>query len=576
MSAILAILLMLSSALLFVPHANANMPQVPGTAADALKIGWYNTTSHAWQFVDQAHPLIYLNPPHSAAGEKITVSVWVINVTELFSFSTGFYWDTTCFDVLAKADAKEGGFLSNHGVDELQSVPEVLDHTLGYISWGWSLLDTALAKTGSGPLLNVTLTTLPGAYPYTGTSPGTAVVMADLTITDFDPAESVLLWTDGTTEITPSANHVYDGYFILAVPPPPPPHGPTAAFTYTPSAPKTTDMMHFDGSSSTPGWDGSNTLPIIDYYWDWGDGSHENHAIPTADHQYASDGLKTVTLTVTDSAQETDSVPHSFTVTLPQLGCVLDVKSQTWRYIDPITLQGVAYGLDWNTTAELFRPGDLVQLFATTVYNLDPVQDQLVSYLVYTKLGDVLVAGSARSNSVGLAEIDFRIPWPCTGVETEFGLWHVYVTWEIGTNSGLPPFAKTQNDTLWFNVGWGVWSDAQIIAPLPGDAFYKDTHFDVKYNLHNDYGVSVCVLSTVTVYDDLMVPIGFSRLWVTMNPHSSEVVTQTEYIPKWAFCGTGTVKCDEFTTWPDQLGTAWGPEQVGNFQILHTYTPADP
>lgn len=105
---------------------------------------------------------------------------------------------------------------------------------------------------------------------------------------------------------------------------------------------------HFDGSASTPG---------VSHEWDFGDGSPAA-AGPVQEHTYATSGVFTVTLTVTDSSGQTDSASRpvvippgaAFTVSCDSLDCTFDasasspgVASYAWSFgHDGATGTGVA------------------------------------------------------------------------------------------------------------------------------------------------------------------------------------------------------------------------------------------
>jgi PKD repeat protein len=73
--------------------------------------------------------------------------------------------------------------------------------------------------------------------------------------------------------------------------------------------------VNFTGSDSYDP-DGS----VVDYSWDFGDGSVSNAANPS--HSYTSTGQYTTTLTVTDDSGETNSASTIITVTDSQAGCI--------------------------------------------------------------------------------------------------------------------------------------------------------------------------------------------------------------------------------------------------------------
>jgi len=560
MSAILAILLMLSGAV-FVPHAFAQTP------ANSVVC---NPAATSWTY-----------PAHAPGGPGDTWTMYadVDGVTNLFSFQIGFYFDAAAVEILS---VTESGFLSNSGVDTVLAFPGTIDNVNGIVTpYGWSLVNTAQAKsTPVGTFqhlitvqarINPTL-----SPPHTGIFPGSPVPMMDLTTVDGDPVELILIYNDGVSDISPTEGSLVDGMFTLTVPGPTP---PVAQFTISFPPYYVFVEETYDASSSLPGFDGINILPIVNYHWDFGDGTIVDTPNPIYLYAHTVAGPYTITLVVTDSGSQV-SDPYSLQKTVGEApsGCVLDVFTQGWRYIDPTTYTGVPQGKGPGYGAELFRPGDYVQLYATTVYNGDPVQGQLVSYEVHDNNGILVLAGVAQSDENGYALYEFRIPWPCppAGAESLFGTWSVYVTWEIGTNDpNEPPFAKTQNDTLTFNVGWGIWSDG-----LSADKaeYLKSEMVIIKVNIHNDYTIPIDVLCTADIFDDLMVPIGGVAYVFQTFPGSSvtEVTFGGIHVEKWAFAGLGTVKANEFSAWPSAMGTAFCPEQVAFFTILKTFTPPDP
>ena len=74
------------------------------------------------------------------------------------------------------------------------------------------------------------------------------------------------------------------------------PQGPTASFTYSPSAPMPGDVITFDASLSY-----ASSGTIVSYTWDFGDGAVVTVASPTVTHSYIIDGTYTVQLTVVDT-----------------------------------------------------------------------------------------------------------------------------------------------------------------------------------------------------------------------------------------------------------------------------------
>jgi PKD repeat protein len=77
------------------------------------------------------------------------------------------------------------------------------------------------------------------------------------------------------------------------------PGGLSAAFSVSPSDPAPNTDVSFNAAIST------SADPIVSYKWDYGDTHGETKTVPTASHQYTTEGTFTVTLTVTDSKGRT-------------------------------------------------------------------------------------------------------------------------------------------------------------------------------------------------------------------------------------------------------------------------------
>jgi endoglycosylceramidase len=93
------------------------------------------------------------------------------------------------------------------------------------------------------------------------------------------------------------------------------PHGPMAYFDYSPIAPNPNDIIAFNASGSSPGWNGTHNVPIVSYEWDFGGGVTATGVVVY--HNYTSEGSYTVTLTVTDSRGWWDTESKTVTVRKP-------------------------------------------------------------------------------------------------------------------------------------------------------------------------------------------------------------------------------------------------------------------
>lgn len=95
---------------------------------------------------------------------------------------------------------------------------------------------------------------------------------------------------------------------IVVTAPQPGNQPPTAAFTFTPSAPVAGSPVSFNASSSTDP-DGA----IVQYTWSFGDGGSGSGAAPS--HAYTTAGSYTATLTVVDNTGASDSSSLGVAVT---------------------------------------------------------------------------------------------------------------------------------------------------------------------------------------------------------------------------------------------------------------------
>ena len=116
-------------------------------------------------------------------------------------------------------------------------------------------------------------------------------------------------------------------YFTIALP-----YGPKAEFTATPETAKVGEIVKFDASTSQPGWNGTHTMPITEYQWDFGDGNKTTTTAPTIYHSYKTAGNYYVILTVyaPGATPETDTITHRVTiVSVPVGGYSIPIQVRT-------------------------------------------------------------------------------------------------------------------------------------------------------------------------------------------------------------------------------------------------------
>jgi PKD repeat protein len=121
-----------------------------------------------------------------------------------------------------------------------------------------------------------------------------------------EPANYVITSLDGMWNVTYAAEAGFKD-FLLTIKPHPQP--PAANFTWTPPIPKVGEPVKFNATASQPGWNGTNTMPITEYRWDFGDGNKATTIAPITCHSFGSSGIYYVTLTAHSpgATPETDS-----------------------------------------------------------------------------------------------------------------------------------------------------------------------------------------------------------------------------------------------------------------------------
>jgi hypothetical protein len=120
---------------------------------------------------------------------------------------------------------------------------------------------------------------------------------------------------------------------------------PVSSFTFSPTAPMPYDIITFDASGSyAPGG------YIVQYTWDFGDGSVITTMNPTVTHSYPVDGSYTVELTVVDNNSLSDS-----SSVIVQVSCLVFFRAVFMGTLIPMAnVQVTVYG--YNGTAWVAAP----------------------------------------------------------------------------------------------------------------------------------------------------------------------------------------------------------------------------
>jgi len=203
----------------------------------------------------------------------------------------------------------------------------------------------------------------------------------------------------------------------------PGPSPPVANFTWSPVLPIANQSITFDASSSLPGWNGTNTMPIVLYSWDLGDGNKTTGQ--TVTHTYASLGNYTITLNVTDRQGLSDVKQKQIQVgqihgpsaefTAPEIAHVGDMVEFNasaslpgWNGTNDTPITGYLWGFgDGNitsTSASLIAhnytsPGTLN--VTLTVFDTEGLNSSLSKTILVIMPTSILVSTRSTSTVVG-------------------------------------------------------------------------------------------------------------------------------------------------------------------------------
>jgi predicted esterase/PKD repeat protein len=154
-----------------------------------------------------------------------------------------------------------------------------------------------------------------------------------------------LLWVDHLKPLTPGehtlsvwaednegrTSRVQKTFTVTeAVPPSSSPEEPVARFIWSQSV-LDAHRIAFDGQDS------SDDHGHLQYHWDFGDGHHLSTSTPQAIHKFTTPGSYTVSLTVTDEANQSRTSSHSLTIndiSSPKVKVVKELRDELHFYED--------------------------------------------------------------------------------------------------------------------------------------------------------------------------------------------------------------------------------------------------
>ena len=241
-------------------------------------------------------------------------------------------------------------------------------------------------------------------------------------------------------------------------------------------------------------------------------------------------------------------------------------SSSTGGEIDLFTQKEPYNGKGPNMPSDAFGPQEVVILYALVTFNEVPAQNLLVAFCVQTP-NDASFSLSARTNSSGIATVNFTIPTPSINVsESEvFGEWHALANVLIKS--------KAFQDSLTFRVNW-------IVKLISVRTIDQNRIYRSNFGIGGDVGLEITLRSiamvmksatiAVVIQDELNVPVNYSEIRDFKVQSNEKLVFLycKLHIPKSAYVGKATVFVSALTTQANASGVPYCPAVSTEFYIL--------
>lgn len=230
------------------------------------------------------------------------------------------------------------------------------------------------------------------------------------------------------------------------------------------------------------------------------------------------------------------------------LGAAIDVYTGPWRWPNYTTIW---IGLDPNTPADAYSPQEYACFYTKLTYGGAPVQLKEVAWEITAPNGEIYYRQSMTDMN-GTTMICMRMPW-----------WEGYFgNWSVLSKANVAGFYV--NDTVTFLLGYIVYV-TESVTETPVN---RGEVVEVNLTLNNIGNIPRDVFISITIYDDVGMPIATVGSLETALPGTHGPYVFHLLLAEWAHVGQGTVFINLFTgVPPSQCGVCYAPEHVQTFQI---------
>jgi len=251
------------------------------------------------------------------------------------------------------------------------------------------------------------------------------------------------------------------------------------------------------------------------------------------------------------------SIPFTILMLASTVSRITVWASPEGPFIDIYTQKEPYSGRGLNQPSDAFAPDEKFILYADVTYNMAPVSNKFVAYVVSDPEGNHVATGTVLTDVTGIARVSFTLP-------PVFGTWSAIAVVEIA--------GQIVNDTLTFRVGWivEIVSLSTINENLqPQTEFGRGSCVGVELVIRNIAMISKNVTLTVVAHDNSTAPMNSLVLNdFKVNPGETHVPIYCELqIPKWAVVGLATVSANAYTAPLALGGKPYCPEVSARFLI---------
>ncbi len=209
-----------------------------------------------------------------------------------------------------------------------------------------------------------------------------------------------------------------------------------------------------------------------------------------------------------------------------------------------------------STDHKRYAPGDLVQVYANVTYNNAPVSSKDVAFTIRMQNNTDLATLVSRTDTTGIANLNFRLPKPEPNVQSVFGDWSILASAAVAD--------ANMTNTAVFSVGYSI-IIANISAP---SSVQRLGTVPITVTIQNGGNAPPGLTLVVSILDSAQVPLGTTTVSISTQALGSSNVTVSLPIPAWAYTGQATIYVNELTLAADQGGVPYCPQGTSQFQIV--------